>query len=38
LIGGVVLVSVIAGWVIKKMDSPLEGSAARSYDTESDHD
>lgn len=38
LVGGVVLVSVIAGWVIKSIDSPLEGSAARSYDTESDHD
>jgi hypothetical protein len=38
LIGGVVLVSVVAGWVITRQGSPLEGSAARSYDEESDQD
>jgi len=38
LIGGVVLVSVVAGWAITGLDSPLEGSASRSYDTESDRD
>ncbi|MBB6645996.1 DUF6684 family protein [Halobellus ruber] len=38
LVGGVVLVSVVAGWAITRKRSPLEGSAARSYDTESDRD
>ena len=38
LIGGVVLVSVVAGWAITRLDSPLEGSASRSYDTGSDRD
>ncbi|SEP22852.1 hypothetical protein SAMN05216388_10492 [Halorientalis persicus] len=35
LIGGVVLVSVVAGWIISGEDSPLEGSAANEYDSES---
>ncbi|WP_424019071.1 DUF6684 family protein [Halorientalis pallida] len=34
LIGGVVLVSVVAGWVISGEDSPLEGSAANEYEGE----
>jgi hypothetical protein len=38
LVGGVVLVSIVAGWAISRMRSPLEGSAARSYDSESDRD
>lgn len=38
LVGGVVLVSVVAGWAIKRLGSPLEGSAARSYDSESERD
>lgn len=38
LIGGVVLVSVVAGWAITRQGSPLEGSAARSYDEESNRD
>ena len=38
LVGGVVLVSVVAGGGITRQNSPLEGSAARSYDTESDRD
>ena len=38
LIGGVVLVSVVAGWAITRQRAPLEGSAARSYDEESDRD
>lgn len=29
LIGGVVLVSAVAGWVIRQEDAPLQGSAAR---------
>ncbi|MEZ3117332.1 DUF6684 family protein [Halobaculum sp. MBLA0147] len=32
LIGGVVLVSVVAGWVIRRADGQLEGSAAQTYD------
>ncbi|MFB6127541.1 MAG: DUF6684 family protein [Halolamina sp.] len=38
LVGGVVLVSVVAGWVIARQDDPLEGSAARSFDDESERD
>ena len=38
LIGGVVLVSVVAGWAITRLGSPLEGSAARDYDAESDRE
>jgi len=38
LVVGVVLVSVVAGWTIGRKDSPLEGSAARSYDGESERD
>jgi len=38
LIGGVVIVSAIAGWAIGRNDSPLEGSATRSYDAESDRE
>jgi hypothetical protein len=36
LIGGVVLISVVAGWVISREDSPLEGSAANDREGESD--
>lgn len=36
LIGGVVVVSVVAGWAVGRVGSPLEGSAGRRYDTESD--
>lgn len=32
LIGGIVLVSVVAGWVIRREDAPLEGSAGDSLD------
>ncbi|RXK49164.1 DUF6684 family protein [Halorientalis pallida] len=38
LIGGVVLVSIVAGWVISGEDSPLEGSVAGGYDSESDRE
>ena len=38
LIGGVVLVSVVAGVAIRRLGSPLEGSAGRSYDAESDRE
>jgi len=38
LIGGVVLVSAVAGWAIRRLGAPLEGSAARSYDTDSDRE
>jgi hypothetical protein len=38
LIGGIVLVSVVAGWVISREDSALQGSAANDYDGESDAD
>lgn len=36
LIVGVVAVSVVAGWAVGRLGSPLEGSAGRRYDTESD--
>ncbi len=36
LIAGVVVVSVVAGWAVGRLGSPLEGSAGRRYDTESD--
>lgn len=36
LIGGVVLVSAIAGWVISREDGELVGSAAKTRDTDSD--
>lgn len=38
LIGGVVLVSVVAGVAIKRLGSPLEGSVARSYDDGSERE
>lgn len=38
LVGGVVLVSAVAAWAIRRKDSPLEGSAARNYDPESDRE
>lgn len=38
LIGGVVLVSGVAGWTIRRLGAPLEGSAARSYDADSNHE
>ena len=36
LVGGVVVVSVVAGWAITRKRAPLEGSAARNYDDESE--
>jgi len=36
LIGGVVLVSAVAGWVISREDGELVGSAASTRDTNSD--
>jgi hypothetical protein len=36
LIVGVVAVSVVAGWAVGRLGSPLEGSAGRRHDTESD--
>lgn len=36
LIGGVAAVSVVAGWAVGRLGSPLEGSAGRRYETESD--
>lgn len=36
LIGGVVLVSLVAGWAIRRKQAPLEGSAARRYDEDRD--
>ena len=38
LIGGIVLVSVVAGWLISGEDGPLEGSAANDYDGELDEE
>jgi len=38
LVCGVVVVSVVAGWAIRRLGSPLEGSASRSYDTESERE
>lgn len=38
LIGGIVLVSIIADWIIRGEDSPLEGSAAAGRDSEPDRD
>ena len=38
LIGGVVVVSAVAGWAIRRGDSPLEGSAGRSNDTSSERE
>lgn len=38
LVGGVVLVSVVAGWVISREDSELDGSVASDRGTDSDHD
>lgn len=38
LIGGIVLVSLVAGWIIRGEDSPLEGSAATDRDGEADHE
>lgn len=36
LIGGVVLVSIVAGWVISNEDGELEGSAGSSHNGESE--
>lgn len=36
LIGGVVLVSIVAGWVIRNEDQPLEGTAGRRDDSDDD--
>lgn len=36
LVGGVVVVSVVAGWAITRKRAPLEGSAARDFDDESE--
>jgi hypothetical protein len=38
LVAGVVLVSVVSGWLIRREDSPLEGSAATDPGTESEAD
>jgi hypothetical protein len=38
LIGGVVLVSIVAGWIISGEDSALEGSAASGHDDGPDRD
>ena len=38
MIGGIVLVSIVAGYIIRGEDSPLEGSAATGHDTDSDGD
>jgi hypothetical protein len=36
LVGGVVLVSIVAGWVISREDSELTGSVASTHGTDSD--
>lgn len=38
LVGGVVLVSAVAGWVISREDGELDGSVASNHGTDSEHE
>lgn len=38
LIGGVVLVSAVAGWVISREDGELDGSVTNNPETDSEHE